>query len=244
MNYIELNNRHQAKMRGIIALDSETEFEWVDKNLDNAFLRIIPEIRNTIKNRELTTVFNSLIHQFNHKTIDTESFLQRIDALTKDVALPYNMTIQYYNTIISEQESMLISGIGGIGIPHEPERHALDLMDYMIHKAVGVPCGIQRPKMQDTGFLKILQRIPVPFVIEVHTVIVHRVDRVNSAAGENLTVFGRCNQIVGLQRIFRLIVIAEHHFQIGHCQVIRFKIGAYSLKEPVKSMFLHLTGEA
>lgn len=118
MNYIELNNRHQAKMRGIIALDSETEFEWVDKNLDNAFLRIIPEIRNTIKNRELTTVFNSLIHQFNHKTIDTESFLQRIDALTKDVALPYNMTIQYYNTIISEQESMLISGIGGIGKSH------------------------------------------------------------------------------------------------------------------------------
>ena len=34
MDYIELNNRHQAKMRGIISLDSETEFEWVNKNLD------------------------------------------------------------------------------------------------------------------------------------------------------------------------------------------------------------------
>ena len=34
MDYIELNNRHQAKMRGLISLDSKTEFEWVDKNLD------------------------------------------------------------------------------------------------------------------------------------------------------------------------------------------------------------------
>ena len=75
-------------------------------------------IRNAIQNRELTTAFNSLIDQFNHNTIDKESFLQSIDELSNDVALPYNMTFQYYKTIISEQESMLISGIGGIGKSH------------------------------------------------------------------------------------------------------------------------------
>ena len=132
MDYIELNNRHQAKMRGIISLDSETEFEWVDKNLDNAFLRIIPMIRNAIQNRELTTAFNSLIDQFNHNTIDKESFLQSIDELSNDVALPYNMTFQYYKTIISEQESMLISGIGGIGKSHYVSYIEKKLSQYQI----------------------------------------------------------------------------------------------------------------
>lgn len=118
MEYIKLNNRHQAKMRGIITLDSESEFEWVDKNLDYAFLNIIPEIQNATQNREITSAFNSLIYQFNHKNIDKESFLNSIDKLSMDIVLPYNMTVQYFKTIISEQESMLISGIGGIGKSH------------------------------------------------------------------------------------------------------------------------------
>ena len=118
MNYQELNDKHQSKMLGLISPDSEMEFEWVDDSLENRFFLFFPEVHTGSRFQDINSSLNNLIYRYNHKTLDDESLLQEIEKLTSDNVLPYNMTLQHYKSIISEQKSMIISGIGGMGKSH------------------------------------------------------------------------------------------------------------------------------
>lgn len=118
MNYIELNNKHQTNIRGIITYDSETQFKWVDDELEYIILnkfRPVPRI-NGLHNERYE--IDSLITKYNDRRMDSAAFLNSIRAIENGKALPYEYTSHYYFSNLKMQKSLLISGFGGMGKSH------------------------------------------------------------------------------------------------------------------------------